>query len=135
MGNFYYLEVIHGLKKLHRPDQIACYEQHVRNEGGLRKSVLRIAFGAPQSLNITRWERGTAFPSAHYVNQLCSLFGKSARELGLIEDELPTMPEQDELISDFKEAILSPFLSQRAIALSLPKNSADYRLGLLVYSN
>jgi tetratricopeptide (TPR) repeat protein len=39
--------------------------------------------GAPHSFNVSRWEQGTAFPSAHYIRQLCLLFGKSARELGL----------------------------------------------------
>ena len=38
--------------------------------------------GAPHSFNVSRWEQGTAFPSAHYIRQLCLLFGKSARELG-----------------------------------------------------
>src|SRR5215469_4042574 len=52
--------------------------------------------GAPLSLNITRWERGTAFPSAHYVEQLCRLFGKSPQELGLLqpEDEEPPADPQ-----------------------------------------
>ena len=43
--------------------------------------------GAPHSFNISRWEQGTAFPSAHYIQQLCLLFGKSARELGLLLEE------------------------------------------------
>jgi transcriptional regulator with XRE-family HTH domain len=74
-----------------------------RKERGWTQKDVADRIGAPLSLNVTRWERGTAFPSAHYVNQLCSLFGKSARELGLIEDELPNMPAQDELVSDSKE--------------------------------
>lgn len=40
--------------------------------------------GAPQSFNISRWEQGTAFPSSHYVQQLCLLFGKTAKDLGLL---------------------------------------------------
>ena len=43
------------------------------------------AIGSPQSFNISRWEKGTAFPSTHYIQQLCLLFGKSAKELGLVE--------------------------------------------------
>lgn len=39
--------------------------------------------GSPQSFNVSRWEKGTAFPSSHYIQQLCLLFGKSAQELGL----------------------------------------------------
>ena len=45
--------------------------------------------GAPLDLNVTRWERGTAWPSAYYVQKLCELFGKSVGELGL----LPPQPE------------------------------------------
>ncbi len=43
--------------------------------------------GAPLALNFTRWERGTTFPSAHYVRKLCALFEKSASELGLVQDK------------------------------------------------
>ena len=47
--------------------------------------------GSPQSFNVSRWEQGTAFPSAHYIQQLCLLFGKSARELGLsVEEPAPS---------------------------------------------
>jgi len=43
--------------------------------------------GAPLPLNISRWENGTAFPSAYYIERLCQLFGKSVRELGLSQLE------------------------------------------------
>src|SRR5947199_1786254 len=46
--------------------------------------------GAPHSFNVSRWEQGTAFPSAHYIRQLCLLFGKSARDLGLARSDLET---------------------------------------------
>jgi transcriptional regulator with XRE-family HTH domain len=36
---------------------------------------------------LSRWERGTATPSPHYRQKLCALFGKNARELGLLQDE------------------------------------------------
>src|SRR6266436_2747272 len=36
---------------------------------------------------LSRWERGTASPSPYYRNKLCVLFGKNARELGLLQDE------------------------------------------------
>src|SRR5215471_16537944 len=39
------------------------------------------------SLNVSRWERGITFPSPHFRQELCTLFGKSARELGLLQDE------------------------------------------------
>ena len=33
---------------------------------------------------VSRWEHGTAMPYPHYREQLCVLFGKNARELGLL---------------------------------------------------
>src|SRR5579864_1500598 len=37
------------------------------------------------SLNVSRWERGITFPTAHFRQKLCTLFGKSAGELGLLQ--------------------------------------------------
>ncbi|MGI9058479.1 MAG: helix-turn-helix domain-containing protein [Ktedonobacteraceae bacterium] len=37
----------------------------------------------PQSVAISRWENGITFPSRHYRERLCKLYGKTARELGL----------------------------------------------------
>ncbi len=39
------------------------------------------------SLNVSRWERGITFPTPHFRQELCTLFGKSAGELGLLLDE------------------------------------------------
>jgi predicted ATPase/transcriptional regulator with XRE-family HTH domain len=60
-----------------------------RKERGWTQQQVADRIGAPLSLNISRWENGTAFPSAYYTERLCQLFGKSVRELGLIrlEDE------------------------------------------------
>jgi class 3 adenylate cyclase len=38
-------------------------------------------------LNVSRWERGITFPTPHFRQKLCTLFGKSAGELGLLQDE------------------------------------------------
>ena len=39
------------------------------------------------SLNVSRWERGITFPTPHFRHELCTLFGKSAGELGLLQDK------------------------------------------------
>src|SRR2546421_6467741 len=39
------------------------------------------------TLNVSRWERGITFPTPHFRQELCTLFGKSAGELGLLLDE------------------------------------------------
>lgn len=54
-----------------------------RKERGWTQQQVADSIGAPLSLNISRWENGTAFPSAYYLEKLCHLFGKNARELGL----------------------------------------------------
>ncbi len=50
---------------------------------------------------VSRWEHGTAMPYPHYREQLCVLFGKNARELGLLpqgdeepREETVTLPSQ-----------------------------------------
>jgi transcriptional regulator with XRE-family HTH domain/tetratricopeptide (TPR) repeat protein len=62
-----------------------------RKERGWTQQQVADRIGAPLSLNISRWENGTAFPSAYYIERLCQLFGKSVRELALsqLEDETP----------------------------------------------
>lgn len=37
---------------------------------------------------LSRWEHGTASPSPYYRQKLCALFGKNARELGLLPDDV-----------------------------------------------
>ena len=53
-------------------------------------------------ITINRWERGTTAPSPYFRLKLCSLFGKSATELGLFPDELAeqTVPLASNLTSD-----------------------------------
>jgi predicted ATPase/transcriptional regulator with XRE-family HTH domain len=60
-----------------------------RKECGWTQQQVADRIGAPLALNISRWESGTAFPSAYYIERLCQLFGKSVRELGLsqLDDE------------------------------------------------
>lgn len=42
---------------------------------------------------LSRWERGTAIPSPYYRQKLCTLFGKNARELGLLQEDDPLLHE------------------------------------------
>lgn len=62
-----------------------------RKERGWTQREVADRIDAPLALNVSRWESGTAFPSAYYVERLCHTFGKSPRELGLsqLEDEAP----------------------------------------------
>jgi predicted ATPase/transcriptional regulator with XRE-family HTH domain len=58
-----------------------------RKQRGWTQQEVADCIGAPLALNVTRWERGTTFPSAYYARHLCALFDKSASELGLVQDE------------------------------------------------
>src|SRR5262249_33853324 len=68
-----------------------------RKERGWTQQQVADRIGAPLSLNVSRWENGTAFPSAYYIERLCQLFGKSVRELGLSQLEGETQGEQEEM--------------------------------------
>lgn len=55
--------------------------------------------------SVSRWEQGLSMPYPHYRERLCSLFGKSARELGLLHsteenDVLSYTPAQTPLLVD-----------------------------------
>src|SRR6266700_2755461 len=53
-------------------------------------------------ITVKRWERGKQQPSTHFRIKLCTLFGKSVEELGLIEENsLPSATTQH----DTSEAI------------------------------
>jgi|SRR5579875_235828 transcriptional regulator with XRE-family HTH domain len=40
--------------------------------------------------SVSRWERGTIFPGLHFRQKLCELFGKSAEELGFLQENTST---------------------------------------------
>jgi class 3 adenylate cyclase len=69
------------------------------------------------SFNVSRWERGITFPSAHFRQELCALFGKSAAELGLLQDEtadghesLPPSPSSSD-----QDAVSPPSQAARVV--------------------
>lgn len=39
--------------------------------------------------SVSRWERNNTFPGLHFRQKLCELFGKSAEELGFLQDVTP----------------------------------------------
>jgi tetratricopeptide (TPR) repeat protein/transcriptional regulator with XRE-family HTH domain len=49
------------------------------------------------STNYSRWERGVTTPGTYFRSQLCELFGKSARELGLLQEEIEITHQSHEL--------------------------------------
>jgi transcriptional regulator with XRE-family HTH domain len=104
-----------------------------RKERGWTQQQVADRIGAPLSLNVSRWENGTAFPSAYYIERLCQLFGKSVRELGLsqLADERQSESSLP-LVSD--ERI--PSSSVQAIGQegrAEPPTQGSYRANLLAF--
>ena len=79
-----------------------------RTEHNWTQKEVADRIGAPQSFNISRWEQGTAFPSAHYIQQLCLLFGKAAKELGLLLEE-PALSSEPSPAADSSPLWTVPF--------------------------
>src|SRR5690349_19422894 len=66
-----------------RPNQLLRGERELR---GWSQKYVAEQIGADHYY-LSRWERGTAFPSPYYRRKLCALFGKNAGELGLLPEE------------------------------------------------
>jgi len=88
-----------------------------RKERGWSQQQVADRIGAPHSLYISRWEHGTAFPSAYYLERLCQLFGKSVRELGLSQFEGERQEEQ----SPAQVALLEQRSSPRSLPTTGPE--------------
>ena len=69
---------------------------------------------------LSRWERGTASPSPYYRQKLCTLFGKNAKELGLLQEEssedLEKQSEGAALSAQAQRAIHDPALPLLSVA-------------------
>src|SRR5215468_10189318 len=71
--------------------------RRARLERGWTQRVVAERIGAPHDLMVTRWERGTAFPSAYYIERLCQLFEQRAGDLGLLREPHPFEPSSQAL--------------------------------------
>src|SRR5689334_7919672 len=66
------------------------------------------------AFTVNRWENGSSFPSPHFRQKLCELFGKNAQELGLLpkdaldgnKQSLHQLPHDREVRSPDSEAFL-----------------------------
>src|SRR5215472_10548688 len=69
--------------------------RRARLERGWTQRVVAERIDAPHDLMVTRWERGTAFPSAYYIERLCQLFELRASDLGLLPESRGAAPDPD----------------------------------------
>src|SRR5437660_8802996 len=95
-----------------------------RKERGWTQQQVADRIGAPLSLNISRWENGTASPSPYYLEKLCQLFGKSVRELGLSQLGSAVQEGQTPASVPPSNLATSPFIEREAVS-STSANSQD----------
>src|SRR5205085_6988022 len=148
---FYYIYIKKGLSESDREERImvkkAAYATHnrllraARKERGWTQQQVADRIGAPLSLNISRWENGTAFPSAYYIERLCQLFGKSIRELGLSqldgETQVEPTPQPASVkqmpSSDVNETGQEAMAEQSFIASTSEHSEGVYRADFLAF--
>src|SRR3989442_15647719 len=58
-----------------------------RQRRGWSRQYVAEQIGVADPKTIGRWERGVAFPSAYFLQKLCTLFGMLAQDLGLFPEE------------------------------------------------
>ncbi len=75
---------------------------------------------------ISRWERGERTPSPHYREKLCSLFGKSAEELGFIKAPEPQCSTPSMSTNTIKER--SPNGNREAPVIVIVSNGNEISL-------
>jgi transcriptional regulator with XRE-family HTH domain len=116
--------------------------QAARKERGWTQQQVADHIGAPLSLNVSRWENGTAFPSAYYIERLCQLFGKSVRELGLsrLADETqdkpsPLLASVERLSSSSVQETWQEEKAEQSLPASMSEHLAQsaYRANLLAF--
>ena len=69
-----------------KPNELLQYERERR---GWSREDLAEQTGAPDYRMVARWEREGVIPSSRYRQPLCTLYGRSARELGFVKKEVP----------------------------------------------
>lgn len=94
-----------------------------RLKRGWTQRVVAEQIGAPNEMMVTRWESGTAFPSASYVERLCQLFELQASELGLRKEPHPGGSTQlfadgSQRLDSSEERVREPALSTLPIYLT-----------------
>ena len=78
--------------------------RRARLERGWTQKVVADRIGAPNDMMVTRWERGTAFPSAYYIERLCQLFEQRASDLGLLPEPHPVESSSPAAVDQVEES-------------------------------
>jgi len=92
--------------------------KHEREMRGWSQSDVAEEVGTDQKV-VSRWERGISRPSPYFRRKLCELFGKDARELGLIDelDDVETSLAPQEALSAHPPGISNASSEKRNTSL------------------
>lgn len=66
-----------------------------RQRRGWSRQYVAEQIGVADPKTIGRWERGVAFPSAYFLQRLCTLYGMFAHDLGLLPAERKNITPAD----------------------------------------
>jgi transcriptional regulator with XRE-family HTH domain/tetratricopeptide (TPR) repeat protein len=82
--------------------------KRARESRGWSQAYVAAAIGTDEK-SVGRWERGEHNPTPYYRQKLCELFGKSAEELGFLEDEHLVQQSDAQLIAQERPASSSSY--------------------------
>jgi transcriptional regulator with XRE-family HTH domain len=84
------------------------------------------------SLTVSRWERGMSLPTPQYRQQLCEVFGKSAQELGFIQDDLQSNVGKPQVLEVNGSQALESIGAKRRVSTRFSRNSLYLLLGIIL---
>ena len=102
--------------------------EQLRNERqrrGWSRQYVAEQIGVADPKTIGRWERGVAFPSAYFLQRLCTLYGMFAQDLGLVP------PEHKNMVQASEERAETQVLTLPALKRSPETNNASFAHELL----
>jgi len=89
--------------------------KHEREQRGWSQARVAEQIGTDAG-TISRWERGITSPTPYFRERLCVLYGKTAQELGLLEEKYPDREETDSVNSRQGISIEVPPTNLRILA-------------------
>src|SRR5262249_15369220 len=107
------------------PNELLSYERERRH---WTQEYVAEQIDAPDPKMVGKWERGIIVPTPHYRQKLTTLFGKSARALGLVrKGEIPfwNVPYRQNLFftgrEDLLEQLHANLSAQKTAAVTQPQ--------------
>jgi transcriptional regulator with XRE-family HTH domain len=96
-----------------------------RQRRGWSRQYVAEQIGVADPKTIGRWERGVAFPSAYFLQRLCTLFGMLAQDLGLFPGEHDNALQSVTLPRVFRRASIFSVSTSQLFDPAIPQMLAD----------